>query len=75
MSNGAWGSTRPQHELDEDVEPFTVAHLSAGQDGVVPSISGGAGPQPAAHTSLAFTGKQAIWPGCSSSVAQVWLLQ
>ncbi|GAB4821950.1 hypothetical protein N2152v2_008996 [Parachlorella kessleri] len=32
VSNGAWGSTRPQHELDEDVEPFTVAHLSAGQD-------------------------------------------
>jgi hypothetical protein len=58
---GAWGA-QPQLEED-DVEPFTVAHLSA-QDAVVPAIPVSSAAAPA-HTSLTFTGAACDLGGCA----------
>lgn len=61
--SGAW-SSQPQLE-DDDVEPFTMAHLTA-QDSVVPAISVSTSPagatisKQADHTTLTFTGRQSI---------------
>ncbi len=54
-STGAWGGPPAQAD-EEDIEPFTVAHLTA-QDTVVPAVPvSSPGPARAAAPQLAFTG-------------------
>lgn len=60
-AGGAWTSAQP-HAEDEDIEPFTMAHLAA-QDAVVPAVSmPSAAPAAAvAPATLAFTGGCQEW--------------